>query len=182
VADTVDKATRSRYMAAVKSHGNRSTEVRMVALLRANQLKGWRRRYPLPGSPDFCWPRQKIALFVDGCFWHGCPRCYKTPKSNVAYWRKKVEDNRAHDRRTNATLRRSGWAVVRVWECRIQEKRTASPIGSILRRRGWTTNERDIKARAPTRRGRTAESSVHPERKTGFRLGPKGRAQSSSRR
>ena len=72
--DKYDKATRSRMMAAVRSRGNRSTEVRLAKLLRKHRLSGWRRQYPIPGTPDFCWPKSRVALFVDGCFWHGCPR------------------------------------------------------------------------------------------------------------
>ncbi|MGH9556798.1 MAG: very short patch repair endonuclease [Terriglobales bacterium] len=126
--DTVDRATRSRYMAAVKSRGNESTEKKMVRLLKRHGLLGWRRHYPLAGTPDFCWPRQRLALFVDGCFWHGCPRCYKTPRSNVRYWKAKVAGNRNRDHRIDSLLRSSGWAVARVWECRLQDKRTLARI------------------------------------------------------
>lgn len=137
MADTVDKATRSRMMAAVKSYGNLSTEQKMVSILRGNGPKGWRRHYPLLGKPDFCWPREKVALFVDGCFWHGCPRCYETPKSNVDYWREKVESNRKRDRRVTTALRRNGWAVIRVWECQLDNRRTVSRIKALLQKRGW---------------------------------------------
>lgn len=119
MTDTVDKATRSRYMAAVKSRGNLSTEARMVRLLRDNCLSGWRRHSPLPGTPDFCWPKQKAALFVDGCFWHGCPHCYQTPKSNVRYWKEKVAGNKRRDSRGNSAVRTEGWTVIRIWECQL---------------------------------------------------------------
>jgi DNA mismatch endonuclease (patch repair protein) len=128
VVDVVDRATRSRFMAAVRSRGNLSTEKKMVRLLREHGFRGWRRQIPMSGTPDFCWPRQKVALFVDGCFWHGCPRCYKTPKSNVRYWKKKIVSNRKRDRRIDVELRRGGWAVLRIWECRIQDKKTAARI------------------------------------------------------
>ena len=128
MVDTVDKQTRSRYMSAVRSRGNRTTEAKIVRLLREQKLKGWRRHYKVAGTPDFCWLDKKVVLFVDGCFWHGCPRCYQTPKSNVAFWREKVEANRKRDRRVVAALRAEGWVVVRVWECRIGEKRTISRI------------------------------------------------------
>lgn len=140
MADIVDKATRSRYMAAVKSFGNLSTEAKMAILLRSTGLKGWRRHYPLPGKPDFCWKRQKVVLFVDGCFWHGCPRCYKTPKSNIEFWRNKVETNRARDKKINSILRRNGWVVIRVWECQLRFERTVRRIERLLRKRGWRPN------------------------------------------
>lgn len=120
MADTVDKATRSRYMAAVKSRGNISTEARMVALLREHKLSGWRRHLPLPGTPDFCWPKLKLAVFVDGCFWHGCIHCGKASKSNLGYWQAKVASNRRRDVRATAELRSRGWTVIRIWECRLK--------------------------------------------------------------
>ena len=126
--DTVDKATRSRYMAACKSRGNRSTERRMVRLLREHGITGWRRQFPIKGTPDFCWPKRRVVLFVDGCFWHGCPRCRKTPRSNIPFWLAKVAANRRHDRRVNTVLRRKGWKVIRVWECRIRDARTLTRV------------------------------------------------------
>jgi DNA mismatch endonuclease, patch repair protein len=106
-------------MAAVKSRGNASTEARMVCLLRENKLSGWRRHFPLPGTPDFCWPARRLALFVDGCFWHGCGRCYQTPKSNVGYWKAKVAANIKRDRLVDSDLRSTGWTVIRIWECQL---------------------------------------------------------------
>lgn len=119
--DTVDKATRSRFMAAVKSRGNLSTERIMVRLLRQNGLPGWRRHIPIPGTPDFCWRDAKVSVFVDGCFWHGCPHCYELPKSNVRYWAAKVAANKRRDRKVNDTLRGKGWSVLRIWECQLKK-------------------------------------------------------------
>jgi DNA mismatch endonuclease (patch repair protein) len=59
-------------------------------------------------------------LFIDGCFWHGCPRCYKAPKSSAAFWRQKLSKNRKRDRQVSRQLRKDGWKVVRVWECRLK--------------------------------------------------------------
>lgn len=130
--DTVDKATRSRYMAAVKSRGNISTEKKMALLLRGLGIHGWRRHYPIAGTPDFCWPKFKIALFLDGCFWHGCPHCYKPPKSHVAFWTHKVAMNRRRDRRADRALRAKGWKVIRMWECLLSETRTISRLRKVL--------------------------------------------------
>ena len=132
--DTVGKAIRSRYMAAVKSRDNESTERRMLRLLRQHRLSGWRRHHPVHGTPDFCWPKKKIALFVDGCFWHGCPSCYRTPKSNVKFWVAKVNGNRKRDRRVNRALRTEGWTVLRVWECQLDKRRTIARIKHYLER------------------------------------------------
>lgn len=91
-------------------------------LLREAGLSGWRRHQPLPGRPDFVWPKMKVAVLVDGCFWHGHD-CGKnvTPKTNVKAWRDKLNTTRARDRRTNRVLRKLGWKVVRIWECRLNK-------------------------------------------------------------
>ncbi len=140
--DKVDKTTRSRVMAAVRSRGNKSTERRMMKLLREHGLKGWRRHLPLPGTPDFCWPKLKVVLFVDGCFWHGCPRCRRAPKSNQAFWDSKVAENRGRDRRADRALRKLGWSVLRVWECRLNAPATLRRIKRHLVNRGhqWVRN------------------------------------------
>ena len=126
--DIVDKVTRSRYMAAVKGRGNKSTEVQMVSLLRSANIRGWRRHYHLPGTPDFCWPKERTVVFVDGCFWHGCSFCYKPPKSNVDYWVNKVAVNRARDKRVDNLLRKRSWVVIRIKECQISKARSIKRI------------------------------------------------------
>lgn len=108
-------------MASIRSYGNRTTERRLVALFRAAGVTGWRRHCALPGKPDFAFRGVRVAIFVDGCFWHGCPRCYKVPKSNRAFWVKRVRTNRTRDRRVATELRRRGWRVLRVWECRLRQ-------------------------------------------------------------
>lgn len=109
-------------MSRVRSHGNATTELYTINILRKLKIKGWRRQIPLPGKPDFCWPRERITFFIDGCFWHGCPKCYKTPKSNVAFWNEKVIANRKRDRSVNRKLKEMGWKVVRIWECELGKK------------------------------------------------------------
>jgi DNA mismatch endonuclease (patch repair protein) len=130
--DRVSKATRSRIMASVRSKGNRSTERLMAKVLRKEGLRGYRTQWMVPGKPDFAWPDRKIALFVDGCFWHGCPRCNRPSKSHVGFWRKKVSDNRRRDLRVSRRLRRQGWNVLRVWECVVTSARTAQRIRKAL--------------------------------------------------
>jgi len=103
-------------MASVRGRGNASTEGVLVDLFRSAGLRGWRRHVSLPGRPDFSFRVAKVAVFVDGCFWHGCPRCGRVPASNVAYWREKIARNRRRDRAASQALRRRGWKSVRVWE------------------------------------------------------------------
>jgi len=124
--------SRSQLMARITSFKNASTELKMVVLLRDHGLTGWRRHYPILGRPDFTWPAVRVALFVDGCFWHGCPRHYETPKSNIQFWRGKVMNNKRRDRKINEKLRQDGWTVLRVWECRIHESRTAKRIIRVI--------------------------------------------------
>lgn len=117
MGDVLTKVQRSKCMSAIRSRGNKNTEMRLIAILRGGKLKGWRRNFPLFGRPDFVFPSNKLAIFVDGCFWHGCPRCYRSPKSNEIFWRKKKTVNRKRDLLVNRTLRGKGWRVIRFWEC-----------------------------------------------------------------
>lgn len=120
---------RARIMKAIRGRGNRTTELALARVLRRERLPGWRRhRADLPGRPDFAWPSRKVAVFVDGCFWHGCPRCYRAPSRNSAFWAAKVEANRRRDRRVSRQLRALGWRVLRVWECRVSEPGTIAQI------------------------------------------------------
>ena len=116
MADIFDLGTRSRLMARVKSRDNKATELRLIQIFRAHGITGWRRSFMLPGKPDFVFPRLKIAVFVDGCFWHGCPKHATWPKTRAAFWRNMIQTNRARDRRVSRALRGRGWKVLRVWE------------------------------------------------------------------
>ncbi len=107
---------RSRIMAAIRSKGNITTERRMAQILRQNRLSGWRRHANLPGHPDFVFTAYKVAIFVDGCFWHGCPKCYRRPRQNRPYWQEKIARNIARDRKVSRLLRSLGWSVLRFWE------------------------------------------------------------------
>ena len=115
-------AERSRIMSAIRGTGNLSTEVAFARVLRSERVSGWRRHLELPGRPDFSWPSLRIAVFIDGCFWHGCPTCYKPPRRNSAFWRDKVLSNKSRDRRVTAKLRSDDWIVIRIWECRVASR------------------------------------------------------------
>ena len=103
-------------MAAVRSRGNTTTELALGKLLWASGVRGYRKHWKVAGKPDFAWPGRKIAVFVDGCFWHGCVRCKTLPGTNVEFWQKKIETNRARDKRVTKLLRIDGWTVLRFWE------------------------------------------------------------------
>lgn len=114
--DTVSPAMRSRIMANVKSRGNKSTEAALAELFRKERIFGWRRNYNLAGKPDFVFPALKLAVFVDGCFWHGCPKHGRIPASNRKYWKQKIERNAMRDKSVVRGLRGAGWHVARFWE------------------------------------------------------------------
>jgi DNA mismatch endonuclease (patch repair protein) len=102
-------------MAAIRSRGNKDTELRLVALLRCARITGWRRHPSLPGRPDFVFRRERLAVFVDGCFWHGCRWHCRMPLDNREYWQAKIARNQGRDRAMTKALRASGWRVLRVW-------------------------------------------------------------------
>ena len=108
-------------MAAVKSKGNKATEIKLASILRKNRIKGWRRSVTLFGSPDFVFRKERLAVFVDGCFWHGCPRHLRRPKDNKGYWRKKLSRNQSRDKLVTKTLRNAGWRVLRIWEHELKD-------------------------------------------------------------
>jgi len=116
MTDFLTKSGRSQRMSLIRSRGNKDTELRLIALMRAHGITGWRRGSKLTGKPDFVFLLLKLTVFVDGCFWHGCPKHATQPKNNAAFWRKKIAANRARDHLVTRTLRASGWKVVRVWE------------------------------------------------------------------
>src|SRR5689334_13112583 len=117
MADSISRKERSALMARVKSKGNRSTEIKVEALLRTAGIRGWK-KHParIDGSPDFYFPRAKLAVFVDGCFWHACPRCGRLPSNNAEYWTRKIDSNRRRDNRIRRRLRSHGVRVLRIWE------------------------------------------------------------------
>lgn len=111
-------------MSRIRGKGNVTTEVAMLGLLRRGRISGWRRHLQLAGRPDFSWAKERVALFLDGCFWHGHGTCRKnvTPAANAELWRAKIERNKRRDRRVANSLRRHGWTVLRVWECKLSRR------------------------------------------------------------
>jgi DNA mismatch endonuclease (patch repair protein) len=119
--DSFSREERSEIMQQVRSVRNASTEGVIVGALRSRHIGGWKLRpQGLPGSPDLFFPRSKLMVFLDGCFWHGCPRCFRAPSSRTEYWRPKIARNQSRDRRVSRLLRRQGYDVLRVWEHEIK--------------------------------------------------------------
>ena len=135
--DKISRSTRSKNMSRIRSRGNLSTEKRFRAYLVLSKISGWRLQGTLlPGCPDFIFPRQRIAVFVDGCFWHGCPKCGHIPRSNRHYWSHKLTRNRKRDNKVSREIRKHGWDILRVWEHEIRQNpsHAISRLQSLLRK------------------------------------------------
>lgn len=145
MADVFDRAKRSEVMSKIRGCGNKSTELVLVEAFREAHVTGWRRhvelRFRAParngGStrteivkirPDFLFRAARLAVFVDGCFWHCCPLHSKVPNYNHEFWASKLLTNVERDKRATRILRESGWRVFRVWEHELRD------IGSVVRR------------------------------------------------
>jgi DNA mismatch endonuclease (patch repair protein) len=126
--DVFDKAKRSQVMAAIRGRGNKGTELALIAIMRRHGITGWRRNQPIFGRPDFVFRRERIAVFVDGCFWHCCPKHSNLPVNNRDFWRPKLESNRRRDKLVTAALRKAGWRVVRLWEHQLHRRDEAKLV------------------------------------------------------
>jgi DNA mismatch endonuclease Vsr len=127
---------RSDNMRAIRSFGNTTTENRLKAMLVRRAVAGWM-LHPagVPGNPDFFFPGQRLAIFVDGCFWHSCPRCGHIPRTNRSYWLPKLARNKRRDRETSKALKALGYRVTRIWECQLKStpKRCVARILNTMR-------------------------------------------------
>lgn len=116
MSDVFTKAKRSEVMSRIRGRGNKETELALAKLFRAHGITGWRRHQPLFGKPDFAFRKERVVVFVDGCFWHGCPKHSNMPVNNRLFWEKKLTANTLRDRLVTKTLRQKRWLVLRIWE------------------------------------------------------------------
>ena len=128
MADVFDKQKRSDIMSKVRSKGNKSTELRLIKLFNANQIIGWRRNYPVRGKPDFVFIKQRVAIFIDGCFWHGHDCRNTRPSDNAEYWQNKRERNMKRDKIITELFEQRGWRVLRIWECELKKSNEAATV------------------------------------------------------
>ena len=117
--DAFSKKTRSRIMSRIRSK-NTEPEIALKKLLKGAYFRYQPKAY---GKPDFALKNKRIAIFIDGCFWHKCPICYKKPKSNVAYWIPKIKRNVQRAKEVENKLKKEGWKVVRIWEHEVMSKK-----------------------------------------------------------
>lgn len=132
MADRITKNQRSRNMAAVRSRGNLTTELALVKILRKSKISGWQRHKKIVGiRPDFVFSKQRVAVFIHGCFWHGCSRHRSIPVSNRLFWVKKINTNKTRDGIINRKLKKLGWKTIKIWEHEIKDStQIAIKIGS----------------------------------------------------
>lgn len=133
MADVFSKDKRSEIMARVRGSGNKATELALISAFRLHGLTGWRRHAKVFGKPDFVFPQERVAVFVDGCFWHGCPKHGTAPVSNAEFWNKKLARNKSRDRLVTQTLRAREWNVIRIWQHALSRDRQARTIERIQR-------------------------------------------------
>lgn len=117
-------------MSGIRLKGNRSTEWKFRSALVRRGIGGWKlHTRSIPGLPDFFFPRRNIVIFIDGCFWHGCPTCRRPlPQANQAYWANKVKSNVARARNVTRELRRMGFKVVRFWEHELRSRESLEKL------------------------------------------------------
>lgn len=137
--DVFSHEKRSEVMAKVKSKGNKSTEVAFECILRNHKIHGWRKHFTAFGNPDFALPKLKIAIFVDGAFWHGHPD-QKMPENNSDFWFKKINQNKIRDRKVNRMLRSKGWSVIRFWDFDVKKR----PLHCVRRLRRLMTLKKKL--------------------------------------
>ena len=132
--DTFDKEKRSQIMRAIKSK-NTKLEQKVFKALRKRGLKFRTNVADLPGKPDIAIKKYKIVIFLDSCFWHGCPLHCRVPKTNTEYWQKKIEKNRKRDWLITETYKKNRWHILRVWEHELKEnlEETIDKIGKFIR-------------------------------------------------
>jgi len=122
VSDVFSPEKRSEVMSRIKGKGNKETELQMVSILKKYRIKGWRRNQKIFGKPDFVFWKERVALFVDGCFWHNCPLHSTKPKNNSIFWENKLKKNQERDIQVNHELKKRKWHVIRIWEHELKDQ------------------------------------------------------------
>jgi DNA mismatch endonuclease, patch repair protein len=133
--DVFTVAKRSQVMSRIRGRGNKDTELRLMSIFRAHGITGWRRHPNLIGKPDFVFRRERLVVFVDGCFWHGCPRPKHAPlpKNRAEWWAAKLSGNKLRDQIVTRSLKQQGWRVIRIWECDLLPKRQSRVARRIVK-------------------------------------------------
>ena len=129
--DVFTRAKRSQVMSRIRGRGNKETEIALMGLLRAARITGWRRHMTVFGRPDFTFRKERVVIFVDGCFWHCCPKHSNMPANNRKFWEQKLALNKMRDQLVTRTLRQRGWRVLRIWEHDLTRKNQAACLRKV---------------------------------------------------
>lgn len=122
MADVLTKRQRSYNMSMIRAK-NTKPELILRKLISASGLRGCKPHYSLAGKPDIVFPKRKIAVFIDGCFWHKCPKCFIKPVTRKKFWKNKIDSNVKRDKVVSRTLRKKGWKVLRIWEHELKNEK-----------------------------------------------------------
>jgi DNA mismatch endonuclease (patch repair protein) len=135
-ADRLTPEQRSEHMRRIRGKGAKSTESIVRAALQVEEAPAWAEHSSdIIGRPDFYFPSIRLAIFVDGCFWHGCPECRRnTPNTRTEFWTKKIEANRRRDRLVTRSLRAEGIHVMRIWEHSLTSQAWRSRLRAMITR------------------------------------------------
>lgn len=120
MTDVLTKKQRSFNMSRIKST-NTEPELKLRRLLYSHGCRGYRVHYKLTGKPDIVFVSKKVAIFIDGCFWHKCPKCFVMPQTRKKFWKKKIEGNMVRDKEVNYRLKENKWKVIRFWEHEVRK-------------------------------------------------------------
>lgn len=121
MADVLNKKQRSYNMSRIGSK-NTSLEKKIINLLSLYKIRGYKKHDKLPGNPDIVFQKRRLAVFIDGCFWHKCPRCFQEPATRRQFWLNKINGNVRRDKNVNRTLKKNKWVVLRLWEHEIRKR------------------------------------------------------------
>lgn len=134
MADNLKPEDRRKAMRAVKGKGTK-LEKQLFSTLAAMHLHGWRQNAAdIPGKPDVVFDKERLVIFIDGCFWHGCLHCNrKLPSTNRAYWKKKIKRNAMLAGIYRRKLRNEGWTVIRIWEHNMRDPNAKDKIRTLIR-------------------------------------------------
>jgi len=121
MTDVLTKEQRKLNMSRIRGK-NTSPELKIRKMLYARGLRGYRVHYDLPGKPDIVFTKKRIAIFIDGCYWHKCPLCFREPQTNHEFWMDKINSNVKRDKEVNIMLKSDGWQVLRFWEHQVRKE------------------------------------------------------------
>ena len=121
MTDVLTKEQRKLNMSRIRGKDT-SPELKIRKMLYARGLRGYRVHYDLPGKPDIVFTKKRIAIFIDGCYWHKCPICFKEPQTNYEFWMNKINSNVKRDKEVNSRLKSDGWIVLRFWEHQVRKE------------------------------------------------------------